>query len=58
MQNRQLIFSPRKPYDLVAEPLLRRDKFREATSNSLHFFKMCLYTTQLELILSKILTAE
>ena len=33
MQNRQLIFSPRIPYDLVAEQ-------SEAASNSLRFSKM------------------
>gem|GEM_PF-6256573 len=33
MQNRQLLFSPRKPYDLVAER-------SEAASSSLSFSKM------------------
>ena len=41
MQNRQLIFSPRKPYDLVAEPRTRtssvRDKLRWATALCLQF---------------------
>ena len=37
MQNRQLLFSPRIPYDLVAEPFLRQDKLREATAPCLQF---------------------
>jgi hypothetical protein len=37
MENRQLKFSSKIPYDLVAEPLLRRDKLREATSKNLQF---------------------
>jgi len=34
MQNRQLIFSPRKPYDLVADPALDAG---EATASCLQF---------------------
>ncbi len=41
MQNRQLIFSPKKPYDLVAESLLRRDKLREANPSYLQFPTWC-----------------
>ena len=37
MENRQFKFSPRKPYDLVAESAKRADKLREATSKTLQF---------------------
>ena len=37
MQNRQLIFSPRKPYDLVAESANSADKLREATASRFQF---------------------
>ncbi len=37
MQNCQLIFSPKIPYDLVAESRNKRDKLREATVSGLQF---------------------
>ena len=37
MQNRQLIFSPRKPYDLVAERHACRQAGSEANSENLKF---------------------
>ena len=40
MQNRQLFFSPRKPYDLVADLPCRQAGRSEAASNSLRFSKM------------------
>ncbi len=37
MQSRQLIFSPRIPYNLVAESANLADKLREATASGLQF---------------------
>ena len=49
MQNRQLIFSPKIPYDLVAESFdFAQDKLREATAPYLQFPVWCLYCTELE----------